>query len=420
MKCGRKLPDEAKFCLYCGTAVTPIQYAEPSVPAGEEAAPAPEPEPPETPEAQAGPATPEIDVPAPEPETLEAQPESVAPEPSQKPGRRLPKWVPFAGGGVLLVLLIVALILIFPRNRDEEPAAAGTPVISAAVAEPTAEPGTIDYSDLELPDLSEGESLYVGEMSFEQTDRAVMAFILSADGSEIHDLTIRLENLQLDLPETVSISGLTVTETYNTSFDRYSDPLWFGPSMLTELYINKDVAFVVLDYVYTYTSVGGDASFTEFPLGTVSVELTRVAGGEPAAADASASDATEPDAAEPASSGPSETATVQFEDTEYVLSIGEFGTDEDGNQTITVNSTGIGAVLSFRDGSLVIPVHMKCLCGDSYIYSKGITISRNALVFAFNADIEPEMLILYPDGADDDPTQWAVYSIEQGGFLSDY
>ncbi len=36
------------------------------------------------------------------------------------------------------------------------------------------------------------------------------------------------------------------------------------------------------------------------------------------------------------------------------------------------------------------------------------------------ADIEPDLLILYPDGADDDPGQWAVYSIEQGGFLSDY
>jgi hypothetical protein len=379
MNCGQELPDEAKFCLNCGTAVTPIQYVESTV------------------SENVGP--------------VEAEPEGdVLPtEEPPPPPRKYPKWVPFAAGGFLLILLAVVLVLVLPRKTDDEPAAASVP--SPSAVEPTATPLTVDYSDLELPVPGEGESLYVGEMSFPQTERAAMAFVLSADGSEIHDLTIYLKKLELDLSESASVSGMSVTETYNTSFARNADPIQFGPSTLSDLAIDGDYATLQLDYVYTHTGLGG-TEFTEIPLGNVTVELVRITVDEPYSASTT-------ETAEPVST-PIQTASVQFEDTTYVLSIGEFGIDEDGDQTIEVNCEGVGAVLSFRDGGIVIPVHMMCLCGEEYVHSLGVSISRDSLVYAFDPDIEPELLILYPDGAQDDPAQWAVYSIEEGGFLPEY
>jgi hypothetical protein len=210
MKCGQKLPDEAKFCFNCGTVVTPVRYVEPS-------AAAPEPEQDEHPLSSETPFAP----------YESEQPYAQLPPTDETPKRKLPRWAIFAGGGVLVVLLALC-VFFFVRSKNnsgEEPESpAAAEVVAPATEEPAAAAQDDVQYDMELPVPGEDESLYVGKMHFDEAESSEIAFILSADGTEIHDITIYQKNLSLDLNASTSISSMTITETYKATFDRMNLP----------------------------------------------------------------------------------------------------------------------------------------------------------------------------------------------------
>ena len=104
----------------------------------------------------------------------------------------------------------------------------------------------------------EGEYLYVGNTSYFDIDDLELSFILSADKTYIHDVSIQVTNLntsfttgnvQTDL--SVSQSTQMFPGSYSIDFYGTSADIWIGQSKIIGLYFDGGTAHMEFDaYVH--------------------------------------------------------------------------------------------------------------------------------------------------------------------------
>ncbi len=320
---------------------------------------------------------------------------------------------------IVMISLIIVLFLggialgfflIKPEDAEAVTITAGSAEPQTLPAEETAEaPSGLDageIAELELPVPGADESLYVGSADFAEAQKFHMAFVLSADGSEIHDVTFFMDGLNVSVPdEGIQMFNMNVTESYKGTFP-ISAGIDIGSSHIKDLTITGETAHATLAYVYTYY---GDAP-VEIPFGETAMNFERISGS------AASSPAAVPSAAYEA---PASTADVTFEETTYTVAIGAVGLNDGGKTTVEITSPGIGEVIPFRNGEFVVPVQATIIIGGEPYHWNSVTTAADGLTFEFETDTMPEQIIVYPCGGDDDESVQVVFDAITKTVLTD-
>lgn len=305
--CGQKIPEESEFCPFCGKSS--VLSDPPETPQTQVAAPkTPEPtenggqsEPigallPE--EAHAQEESDAINMPVdpqaaaffePMPQMVGTVSESQSQTPVKRQRKKFPKWLWFVIGGTSLLIVIGILIGVFANKPEKNPANAATSSAAAVTQKPSDKADTGDDAnalppvndpDYRWPTPGEGERLFIGEGHYDEVGRFYAAFILAEDGFTIHDLTLRAEDISLDINsggQSISVSGTTAMEQHSSEYDISPGFLEMGNSRFEVIQINGDVAYGELDYVYVYRNFGiNNGSSAEIPvdLGLTQIEFT--------------------------------------------------------------------------------------------------------------------------------------------------
>lgn len=126
-----------------------------------------------------------------------------------------------------------------------------------------------------LPTPGEGEALYLGAANASQAEALYVAFVLSADGGSVKDLTVYAHNLSIEYR--MGNARVTTTSSgYATSAGnplKVADTLEAGAIRLSQFAIHGDTAGAVLDYSYHAAKEDID-----YPLDTAWVDFVRVEG----------------------------------------------------------------------------------------------------------------------------------------------
>ncbi|NLJ70263.1 MAG: zinc ribbon domain-containing protein [Clostridiaceae bacterium] len=290
LNCGKQIPEDSGFCPFCGekinsekelidevTSTSNIQPQQSNIP---------------------------LDVPT-------------GGEKAPKRSRR-PKWIFIVLSivGCLIIVLSAWLIIRSVKKPfdNKTPSNAGFSMsnkeasftkTSPGSKEPIQETTPESIPEMEAVKLEEGEYLYVGNTSYFDIDDLELSFILSADKTYIHDVSIQVTNLntsfttgnvQTDL--SVSQSTQMFPGSYAIDFYGTSADIWIGQSKIIGLYFDGGTAHMELDYTYVHNSVGISGQNTEIPFGTTWIDLYAedyIEGTEPTLAEATTNEMTEAD-----------------------------------------------------------------------------------------------------------------------------
>ena len=330
--CGKLIPDSAQYCPFCGQACpaadtrnpptdTPAEDIAPRLPsdmpvtaedipsepadsaavsaaAGEtpaassfaapvrESAPAP----------SADPAAPDYRTPPTEPVTSPANPDDHS--------QPLLKWIYIGLGSVACVALILVIWGIVSRANAPSPAIktvlpqssnAGnmtlpqqtpqTPSVTPKVTVPNTTPKvTVPGAAANSPEDAvpkEGETLYEGHSSYDDISDVKLRFILSADHTQIHDISITCEGLSGKIQSNVSNTSVSISKVtqmfqgqFPVDYSGTTTGITLGSSTITSLTFLGETARAELDYTYHMTSTGTNVPDTDIPFGTTWFDLT--------------------------------------------------------------------------------------------------------------------------------------------------
>lgn len=324
------------------------------------------------------------------------------------------KVVMFSVIGVALILGILLGAFVFAP--DQKAASADQAFSEAPLAdEAEVEDGMALDEDFELPVYGDGERLFCGKTNIDGTSTFFVAFVLSENGNEIHDVTIFAKDLNIRNSQ-IDISGVTITEKYSAAYPVGSDEtdIDLGGSKLNRLIIDENHASGEIEYVYNDYS----ANVTQIPVGKAEIQFeditdTAAVGNEDIASEKDDTDDTAI-VAEPVGEETDEETIghIVFEDSDYSVTIGEIGLNEDGNTTIEVQAIGIGSVLPMRNGEWAIPVQAMFLTGGEVFGWDSVTTAENAFVFTFETDKTPEQIVLYPYGGKEDESTHVIFDAQ--------
>ncbi|MDI9497212.1 MAG: hypothetical protein QM270_01835 [Bacillota bacterium] len=140
-------------------------------------------------------------------------------------------------------------------------------------------PGRTTAATTEQPQetvaLEEGEILYVGSTSYPNLEHLVLRFVLAADKSSIHGVSIQITNLQAEISSGNTKTRLSLSQSterfsgeYPVDYAGTSVGIAIGESRIERLHFEDDRAEVDLSYVYRHSSFGAGATVTEVPFGT--------------------------------------------------------------------------------------------------------------------------------------------------------
>lgn len=258
--CGKQLEEGAVYCTHCGAPADSQQKAT---------------------------------TPAPESAAQPCYDAAAAPQAGDIPpavparNKRMPKWlliVLIAVAGILLLFGLLVVIELIEQAAVDAP----EPVLEEPVSTPAEQPGTAPLKEIDTPELAAGECLYMGHGSCEGIEDIMLSFVLSADGSYIHNVTIAVTNLSGKADGlTVSASGMT--ERFMGEFPVKLDGIvnqniQLGHSEILELIFFDGGADVGMDYVFYSSGAGVNAQSVEIPFGNIYIPLTAQGDTQAAAA----------------------------------------------------------------------------------------------------------------------------------------
>lgn len=156
---------------------------------------------------------------------------------------------------------------------------AATPAAKPAIQPPSAAEVKADGFSLPVP--VGGERLYIGGADVPQAKKLYVSFVLSTDGTEMHDLTIYLTDLKIRIESgstVTKVTGGSVTEQYQGTF-AVSDNAFainLGRTQITDFTMTGDTASCVLAYVYHYSSsIGSSVPSIDVPFDVATVAFQR-------------------------------------------------------------------------------------------------------------------------------------------------
>lgn len=140
-----------------------------------------------------------------------------------------------------------------------------------AIAPPTRE--EVEAAGMTLPEPGEGEALYLGAANVSQADALYVAFVLSADGATVHDVSAFVCNLSIQYRS--GDSRYTVTT--GTSYSSIYSPMPVAETIEAEAVtldafaVDGDAASAVLRYIYHV-----DEDDLDFPFDAAKVAFAKV------------------------------------------------------------------------------------------------------------------------------------------------
>ena len=306
-----------------------------------------------------------------------------------------------AGAGLLILGLAIGL-LVGGRGgagKDDKLEAKNSPRATSTPKQTPAEESddlsgmAAEAAGFDLPEAGEGESLFFGKGSIKDAGDFRVAFVLSEDGNEIHDVTLFAKELNLDINQDgikAKLSDVGIREHYSAKYPvgRSSTDIDLGGSKIYDLVFDGDTAAAEIDYVYTYRELSGSRRSTDIPLGSTGVIFELI-------------DSPEGGGQSPGKtvkSVASSSGTVDWESKSYRVTLGEFDETDDGKLTVKINSPGIGSVLPFRNNKIVIPLQCAVVVDKKTVEWNRVTTTTDALTFEFNTKDKPQKVIVYPYG----------------------
>ncbi|HHT24583.1 MAG TPA: zinc ribbon domain-containing protein [Clostridiaceae bacterium] len=265
LNCGKQIPEDAEFCPFCGGKIkreedligevsftSNLQY-------------------------------PQSNIPSNIPTGNEKGPKQ----------RRIPKWglIVLSITGCLIILLIAWIGIRSAKKISDnktpfdvrvsvpskESFAAQTSTASKKSVQETTQK-TAKESEAVKP--KEGEYLYVGNTSYFDIDDLELSFILSADKTFIHDVSIQVTNLNTSVTTGNMRTDLSVSKStqmfpgsYAIDFNGTTTNIWLGQSKIISLYFDGGTAHMELDYTYVHNSAGIASQKTEIPFGSTWIDL---------------------------------------------------------------------------------------------------------------------------------------------------
>ncbi|NLV59445.1 MAG: leucine-rich repeat domain-containing protein [Clostridiales bacterium] len=157
-------------------------------------------------------------------------------------------------------------------------------IAASPAAKPTIQPPSaaeMKADGFNLPVPVGGERLYIGGADVSQAKKLHIAFIASADGTEMHDLTIYLTDLKIKIESgstVTKVTGGSVTERYQGIFAVSGNAfaINLGRTQITDFTMTGDTASCVLAYVYHYSgSIGSGVPSTDVPFDVATVAFQR-------------------------------------------------------------------------------------------------------------------------------------------------
>jgi hypothetical protein len=172
-----------------------------------------------------------------------------------------------------------ALLLIVSMAACSAPAPAVTAsqeVLSSAA--PTVEP-TVAPTAEPVVKPKEGELLFAGHSKNSGVGDIKCSFILSADKTYIHDVTIKITNLNASAGSGDSKTKIKVASAtehfagpYPVQYGKYTDEFSVGANTISNLCFNEELAPFLLVYNYLYS--GTDGTQTEIGCGVFDFKLS--------------------------------------------------------------------------------------------------------------------------------------------------
>ncbi len=130
-----------------------------------------------------------------------------------------------------------------------------------------------------MPTPAPGETLYVGEAKFENVKKFKIGFLLSANDSVIHQVTLLYSNLKRKNSRIKK--GAMTYGSYRFTVDSGKVRFKFGSNTITDLIFMKGGAKAKLNFVlseYDYSFMSGPIKEIETDFGTSEVVFTIVKG----------------------------------------------------------------------------------------------------------------------------------------------
>ena len=144
---------------------------------------------------------------------------------------------------VLIALMMMTSCALAKDVSDEE--------FTDAVTLPTR--ADAEAAELELPEPGEGETLWLGIGEVKEAESLLIAFVLSEDGTQMHDVTIKVTGV----PTTFVMNGqrlsVTASKTFNlASPSAFAETVTFTPeAVIEELALADGTGSGVMHYTWT-------------------------------------------------------------------------------------------------------------------------------------------------------------------------
>lgn len=131
---------------------------------------------------------------------------------------------------------------------------------------------------IEIPVPEEGEVLYIGTAEYDVAGSFTMAFLLCADGLEIREITILMEDVDLVVTQRTGSMKLGISSAQSRFPSTYAiqpdGSVNAGDILLRDVVMEEDRIMATLHYTYNYYSSG---SSTKIPFGTSEIVFEKQA-----------------------------------------------------------------------------------------------------------------------------------------------
>ena len=131
-----------------------------------------------------------------------------------------------------------------------------------------------DSEGLALPEVGDGETLYIGYGELPDIGLTKMALVVSADGKTAHGLTIMVS----DFADTIGGSSVPFSNMTTSYSSEYTLPISeeaLGDCTLKDVHIEGDYVYVVLDYVFNNIAFGDNSEDEKIPLGETEIWMKK-------------------------------------------------------------------------------------------------------------------------------------------------
>lgn len=242
--CGAPLTEDLRFCPECGT---PIQQPVEETASTEEAVPA----------------------------TAQAAP----------PAKKKFPWAVIAI--VALCVVIGAILLATGRNKSAGSGTGGNKAESGeseSKGKPEfkesgdysgkADSNKRDSDGMTIPDVANGETLYIGYGELPDIGLTKLALVVSKDKKSIHNIAVFLD----DINKTVDGTKVPFSNMQTTYAAEYTLPVkdeTLGDSTLKDIHFEGDYIYMNLDYVFDNTVFNNKTEIKTIPLGEMEVWMKK-------------------------------------------------------------------------------------------------------------------------------------------------